>query len=163
MLKTSWIPSPLVPAGQRPAVPLLAVVKPSRFRSALVVWQFLVLTAALIGLVMRRGDRDRYARRVRETFERLGGLWIKAGQVIALRIDLLPESLCRELSRLQNRALGFPGEVSEQIITEDFGLPFDELFDEWDRTPIAAASIGQVHRARLREEQAWVAVKIQKP
>ena len=163
MLKTSWIPSPLVPAGQRPPVPLLAVVKPSRFRSALVVWQFMVLTAALIGLVVRRGDGDRYARRVRETFERLGGLWIKAGQVIALRIDLLPESLCRELSRLQSRALGFPGEVSEQIIAEDFGLPVGELFDEWDRTPIAAASIGQVHRARLRDEQVWVAVKIQKP
>jgi ubiquinone biosynthesis protein len=163
MLNTSWIPTPLVPPDQRPPVPLLAVVKPSRFRSALVVWQFVLLAAALAGLLVRRSDPDRYARRVRETFERLGGLWIKAGQVIALRIDLLPESLCRELSRLQSRALGFPGEVSEQIIEQDLGVPLDTLFDHWDRTPVAAASIGQVHRARLREEQAWVAVKIQKP
>ena len=163
MLNPSWIPSPLVSVSERSPVPTLPVAAPSRFRALLVVWQFLVLAGALIALLVRRGDPDRYARRVRETFERLGGLWIKAGQVIALRIDFLPETLCRELSRLQSRALGFPGQVSEQIIEQDLGVPLDVLFDHWERTPIAAASIGQVHRARLRDEGVWVAVKIQKP
>lgn len=163
MLRKAWIPSPLVPAHQRPPVPTVATVKPSRLRSLVVVWQFVVLAAALATLLLRRGDSNRYARRVRETFERLGGLWIKAGQVMALRIDVLPESLCAELSRLQSRALGFPGELSEQIIEEDLGRPIDAIFDHWSRTPFAAASIGQVHRARLRDNGAWVAVKIQKP
>lgn len=163
MLNPSWIPTPLVSVSERSPVPILPVVAPSRFRAVLVVWQFLVLAGALIGLLLRRGDAGRYARRVRETFERLGGLWIKAGQVIALRIDFLPETLCRELSRLQSSALGFPGEVSEQIIEQDLGVPLDAIFDHWERTPIAAASVGQVHRARLRDGGVWVAVKIQKP
>lgn len=163
MLKASWIPSPLVPPRQRPPVPTVPVVPPSPHRSALVVWRFVLLLAALAGLAVRRGDPDRYARRVRLTFEQLGGLWIKAGQVIALRIDLLPASLCRELSRLQSQALGFPGEAAERIIEEDLQAPIDRVFDCWERQPIAAASIGQVHRARLRDEQVWVAVKVQKP
>lgn len=163
MLRASWIPSPLVPPGSRPAVPILATARPSRVRSVQVVAQFLVLGLSLVVLLVTRGDGDRFARRVRELFERLGGLWIKAGQVIALRVDFLPASLCRELSRLQSQAMGFPEHVARAIVEEELGGPLERWFDVWEPQPIAAASIGQVYRARLREEQVWVAVKVQKP
>ena len=163
MLRASWIPSPLMPPGSRPAVPIVDTAKPSRFRSALVIAQFAALGLSLLVLLVTRGDQDRFARRVRELFERLGGLWIKVGQVIALRIDFLPAALCRELSRLQSQAVGFPEHVARGIVEEELGGPLERWFDVWEPLPIAAASIGQVFRARLREEQAWVAVKVQKP
>ena len=118
---------------------------------------------SLVVLLVTRGDEDRFARRVRELFERLGGLWIKAGQVIALRVDFLPAALCRELSQLQSQAMGFPGHVARAIVEDELGGPLERWFDVWEEHPVAAASIGQVYRARLREEQAWVAVKVQKP
>lgn len=165
MLRSSWIPTPLVPAGQRPPVPLREVVAPSWTRALYVVGQFALLAVSLAGMFLRPGrhDGERMARRVREVFERMGGLWIKAGQLIALRIDLLPAVLCRELSRLQSQALGFPGSIARRIVEEDLGGPIEEFFDVWEDAPLAAASIGQVHRARLRQEQVWVAVKVQKP
>ena len=83
MLRASWIPSPLMPPGSRPAVPIVDTAKPSRFRSALVIAQFAALGLSLLVLLVTRGDQDRFAHRVRELFERLGGLWIKVGQVIA--------------------------------------------------------------------------------
>lgn len=145
-------------------MPIRAVARPTRYRTLYVLSQFAVLAASLAALLLRRGrDPEQFARRVREVFERMGGLWIKTGQLLALRIDLFPVSLCRELSRLQSQALGFPDRVARQIVEEDLGGPLDLYFDVWEGAPIAAASIGQVHRARLRHEQVWVAVKVQKP
>lgn len=165
MLKASWIPTPLVTADRRAPVPLREARPPSRYRTVYVAAQFFLLALSLLALALRPGrrDPDRMARRVREVLEGLGGLWIKAGQVIALRIDLLPPALCRELSLLQSQALGFPEDAAQRIVEEDLGGPLHEYFDEWVPAPVAAASIGQVHRARLRDEGVWVAVKVQKP
>lgn len=164
MLKASWIPTPLIPAAARSPVPILPVSRPPRFRVVYVAGRLAALAASLLVLRLTPGyDPDRLARRVREVCETLGGLWIKAGQIIALRIDLLPAALCRELSKLQSRALGFPPEVARAIVEQDLGAPLESVFDEWEGLPFAAASIGQVHRARLRHEGVWVAVKVQKP
>lgn len=165
MLKASWIPTPLVADDRRPPVPIRTPAPPSRYRELYIAGQFLLLAVSLLAMALRPGrhDTNRMARRVREMFEHLGGLWIKAGQVIALRIDLLPEALSRELSRLQSQALGFPADVARAIVEADLGGPVEQFFDEWVPTPVAAASIGQVHRARLRREGTWVAVKVQKP
>lgn len=164
MLKPSWVPTPLVPPDQQPAVPIVAVQLPARFRTLYVFANFAALAAALLLLLLaRRFDRRAYARRVRVVFERMGGLWIKAGQLLSLRIDIFPVEICRELANLQSQALGFSGEIARQIIEQDLGVPIEQYFDHWDPVPRAAASIGQVHRARLRHERVWVAIKVQKP
>jgi ubiquinone biosynthesis protein len=100
---------------------------------------------------------------LRGLFESLGGLWIKLGQLIAMRRDLLPSDFCSELGRLQDRAKGFPGELARRIAEEDLGFPLETVFERFEERPFAAASIGQLHRARLRDGGAWVAVKVQRP
>ena len=164
MLKASWIPSPLVPPSARPPVPIQPVRRPSRLRTLYVLAHLAGLVLALLrSLLRRKGTPDRFPQEVREVFERLGGLWIKAGQFLALRVDLLPVPLCHELARLQSHALGFPAEAARAIVERELGAPVERYFDIWEDEPFAAASIGQVHRARLRQEQIWVAVKVQKP
>ncbi|MEZ5421230.1 MAG: AarF/UbiB family protein, partial [Vicinamibacterales bacterium] len=148
-MKSAWIPSPLIPAGGRQDVPIVPVRRPSRLRPIAVTAQFGVLVVAGLAVLLRLSTIDAFARRMRALFERLGGLWIKAGQVLALRIDFLPEALCVELSRLQSRSMGFPGAAARAIVEAELGGELERWFDEWDERPLAAASIGQVHRARL--------------
>jgi ubiquinone biosynthesis protein len=100
---------------------------------------------------------------VRGTFEHLGGLWLKAGQLLSLRVDLFPKPFCQQLALLQNRSYAFPTPVARQIVELELGGRIEDYFDEFGAEPFAVASIGQVYRARLRQEQIYVAVKIQKP
>jgi ubiquinone biosynthesis protein len=107
--------------------------------------------------------RAENARRLRLVFEELGGLWVKVGQLMALRIDLFSAELCRELSLLQDQANGFSFAIARRIVESDLGSPLSELFDRFEEAPFAAASIGQIHKARLKLEGVWVAVKVQRP
>jgi ubiquinone biosynthesis protein len=103
------------------------------------------------------------ARRVRLFMEQMGGLWVKVGQILAMRRDLFSELFCDELSRLQNRAHGFPARYSRSIIEEELGLSIDTIFSEFEDAPLAAASVGQAHLARLKDNGAEVVVKVQRP
>jgi len=121
-----------------------------------------------IGLqLIARNRRDRLeklsrAERVRMAFEELGPTYIKFGQILSVRPDLVPADFARELSKLQDEVPPFPfSEVSKTMETE-FGSPPEELFDIFDETPFASASIGQVHRAGLKDGE-MVAVKVQRP
>ena len=102
------------------------------------------------------------ARRLASTLERFGGLWIKAGQLLALRVDLFSPELCRELSALQTRGVAMPFPMVRPTLEAEVG-PMDEIFETFEESPFAVTWIGQLHRARLRREQVWVAVKIQRP
>jgi ubiquinone biosynthesis protein len=82
---------------------------------------------------------------------------------LSLRVDIFPKAFCQELAQLQNRSFGFPTPIARQILERELGAPIEEVFDEFSPQPFAVASIGQVYRARLRREQVYVAVKIQKP
>ena len=100
--------------------------------------------------------------RLRLAFEELGATWIKLGQALALRFDLLPPSYCYELSKLFNEVAPFSYAEVKGIIRVDFGRDVSEVYAWFDPEPFAAASIGQVHRATLPSGER-VAVKVQRP
>lgn len=102
------------------------------------------------------------AERVRMAFEELGPTYIKFGQVLSTRPDLVPVDFTRELSKLQDEVPSFAFNEVSKIIETELGSPPEELFDFIDEIPFASASIGQVHRAGL-EDGETVAVKVQRP
>jgi predicted unusual protein kinase regulating ubiquinone biosynthesis (AarF/ABC1/UbiB family) len=92
----------------------------------------------------------------------LGGTLIKAAQFASSRPDLLPAPYVERLSELQDRVPSRPWTVIEGAVTRELGRPLSEAFEEFERESVAAASIAQVHRARLTDGR-WVAVKVQYP
>ena len=96
------------------------------------------------------------------TFEELGTTFVKLGQLISARPDLFPQSYCAAFARLTDSAATVPFEAVARTVEEDFGASVDELFAEFDRRPLATASVGQVHGARLHDGRD-VVVKVRKP
>jgi predicted unusual protein kinase regulating ubiquinone biosynthesis (AarF/ABC1/UbiB family) len=99
---------------------------------------------------------------VRETFLQLGPTFIKVGQLFSTRADLFPTEYVEELSKLQDRVPAFSYEQVEQIITQDVGKKINQLYAYFDPVPLAAASLGQVHKAKLHTGEE-VVVKVQRP
>jgi ubiquinone biosynthesis protein len=99
---------------------------------------------------------------VRAMLERLGPTFVKFGQILSMRADLVGTELSDELSKLQNDVGPFPYEAAREIIKEELGGYPEDVFTSFDKVPVAAASLAQVHRAFLKEG-AEVAVKIQRP
>jgi len=100
--------------------------------------------------------------RLRRTMERLGPTFAKIGQMLSVRPDLIPPSYAEELAKLQDEMAPFPFEQVREEIESTFGEPLEALFLEFEETPCAAASIGQVHLAVL-QDRTPVAVKVQRP
>ena len=102
------------------------------------------------------------ARRLRLALEECGGMFVKLGQLLSTRADLVPPSVVAELSRLQDQVTPAPQEEIDKLLEAELGRPVNEAFSEFDPEPIAAASIGQAYRARLRTGE-QVVVKVQRP
>jgi ubiquinone biosynthesis protein len=100
--------------------------------------------------------------RLRLTLDDLGPTFVKFGQVLSTRSDILPESVLSELQKLQDTAKPMPAGVAQKIIEQELGAPVDEVFASFDPVPLGSASIGQVHKAVLRGGET-VAVKVQRP
>jgi len=104
--------------------------------------------------------------RIREALEQLGPIFVKLGQVLSTRRDLLPLDIADELAKLQDRVPPFSSDIAVAAVERALGKPIDQIFVSFDRTPIASASIAQVHFAVLRDRnglQREVAVKVLRP
>ncbi|MDO8330065.1 MAG: AarF/UbiB family protein [Fluviicoccus sp.] len=100
--------------------------------------------------------------RLRKALEEMGPLFIKLGQLLSTRRDLLPPGLLDELSKLQDRVPPFPSETAKLIVERELGGPVEQFFSRFDETPLAAASIAQVHTA-CRLDGREVVVKVVRP
>src|SRR6187399_1999265 len=133
--------------------------RPLRFLFLLSPWTWAV----------RRSDAPR-AERLRLTLEELGPIFVKFGQALSTRRDLLPVDIADELAKLQDRVPPFDGKVARAIIEGAYGRTAEQVFSAFEETPLAAASIAQVHAAELRPEVALngaktreVVVKVLRP
>ena len=109
----------------------------------------------------RRLDAPR-GQRLRVALERLGPIFVKFGQVMSTRRDLLPPDVADELARLQDRVPPFPAAAARRLVESAFGMPIEAVFSQFEAEPVASASIAQVHFAVLRDGRE-VAVKVLRP
>jgi ubiquinone biosynthesis protein len=105
---------------------------------------------------LTRGERIRHA------LEELGPIFVKIGQLMSTRRDLLPDDIAVELAKLQDRVPPFSGDLAKQIIETALGSPIETFFSEFDSEALASASIAQVHHARLLDNSA-VVIKVLRP
>jgi ubiquinone biosynthesis protein len=108
------------------------------------------------------GTPTQRGQHLRELLDELGPTFVKFGQLLSMRPDVLPPDIIAELRGLQDDVRPFPYADVERVVQEELGQPIERLFLEFDREPLAAASIGQVHRAVLPNGHR-VAVKVQRP
>jgi len=121
---------------------------------------FLTLHERLQKDKFQEGDTKPY--RLRLIMEELGGAFIKLGQLLSLRPDLIPKEYCREFKRLQDEVRPFPTEVAKRVIETELKKPLKDIFSSFEEKTIAAASIGQVYVAKLKTKED-VVVKVQRP
>ena len=114
------------------------------------------------GILMGADTSSPRGRRLREALEKLGPIFVKFGQVLSTRRDLLPVDIADELAKLQDQVPPFASELAVAEIEKALGRPVDEVFAAFDRTPVASASVAQVHLATLKDGRE-VAVKVLRP
>ena len=112
---------------------------------------------------IRQIDEYDAARKIRFVCEELGPTFIKFGQILSLRADLLPRHFIEELSKLQDAVKPFPFEKAKEIVEAETGADLKDIFSEFEEVPCASASMSQVHYAVLKTGGAKVIVKVQRP
>ena len=146
LLHINWV---LVRNGLDEIVLATHLFRPVRFLGYLAPWHWYV----------RRTPR---AVRIRKALEQLGPIFVKFGQILSTRQDLLPEDIAAELARLQDRVEPFNGQIAQQIVEIAFQRPVEEIFARFETEPLASASIAQVHAATLVSGED-VVVKVLRP
>lgn len=146
LLHINWV---LVRNGLDEIVLATHLFRPVRFLGYLAPWHWIV----------RKTPR---AVRIRKTLEDLGPIFVKFGQILSTRQDLLPEDIAAELSKLQDRVAPFDGEQARRLVELSFQQPIGQIFARFDTRPLASASIAQVHAATLNSGED-VVVKVLRP
>jgi len=127
------------------------------------VGQYLEIGMQMISRSRReRVEKLTRSERIRMTFEELGSTFIKLAQILSTRPDLIPPEFAQELAKLQDQVPPFPFAQVREIVEAELKAPIEEKFQHFEEAPLAAASIGQVHRARLQSGEE-VVVKVQRP
>jgi len=121
-----------------------------------------VSTDWLFGLLNNRERSRQRAKEAAELLVDLGPAFIKAGQALSTRPDIVPPVLLEELAQLQDQLPGFDSALAMACIEEDLGAPINSIYEQLDSEPISAASLGQVHKGVLKSGEV-VAVKVQRP
>ena len=129
-----------------------------------IIWALLGL---VVSLLIRGNSSDpdvqrQLARTLLRTLTNLGPCFIKVGQALSTRPDLIRRDWLDELTKLQDDLPAFSHAIALKTVEEELGAPVTQLFEEFPDQPVAAASLGQVYRARLHGQH-WVAVKVQRP
>jgi len=127
------------------------LLRPIQFVQKLLPWRW-----------FDKKDQGTLGERIRYTLEDLGPIFVKLGQMLSTRPDLLPPEIAKELAKLQDKVPPFPGDVAIEVIEESYGQPINEIFEYFDEIPLASASIAQVHVARLHDGKE-VIVKVVRP
>lgn len=140
----------LVRHGLDEVVLATRVFRPVRFVLYLLPWNWV------------RVVRPPRGERIRNALADLGPIFVKFGQLLSTRRDLLPEDVADELAKLQDRVPPFPGARARDIVERAYDCPLEQVFSEFDETPLASASIAQVHAARLLDGRE-VVVKVVRP
>ncbi len=146
LLHINWV---LVRNGLDEVILATHLFRPVRFLGYLAPWH----------RIARRTPR---AVRIRKTLEQLGPIFVKFGQILSTRQDLLPDDIATELARLQDRVAPFDGQIAQQLVEAAFKQPINEIFTHFDAKPLASASIAQVHAATLISGED-VVVKVLRP
>ncbi len=133
-------------------------------RLLVVLWQ---LGSLALVLVVQASSSDaavqqRLGRRILTTLTELGPCFIKVGQALSTRPDLVRRDWLEQLTQLQDNLPAFPHAIALATIERELGAPADQLFEQFPDFPVAAASLGQVYKAQLADGH-WVAVKVQRP
>jgi len=102
------------------------------------------------------------AQRMRLMLEELGPIYVKLGQILSTRRDLIPEDIANEFAKLQDAVAPFSGKVARKIIEDTYECDLNEVFLEFDETPLASASVAQVHRATLKDGRDFI-IKVIRP
>lgn len=132
-------------------IPKRRITLPLRLLRPILVW------------LPHRHKGEQLGVRIRLALEKLGPVWIKFGQMLSTRRDLFPPHIADQLALLQDQVAPFAGERAKQQIERSLNVPIEQWFDDFDLTPLASASIAQVHSATLKANRSAVIIKVIRP